>query len=476
MRSTRPFTAASALLAGVLLVCASAGAEEPAEADGVESVEAAELVEAVDAVREEREPVVQVTGGTAFEALPDVRGATRVRLRNDLWARFALHRRWSLVVSGNLRFGRRIDDEEDTDRVKYAGEGIDEADLYRFSLRYAAPELTITAGRFVRIAGSGPARLDGVAVQIGGQTVPVGVEVWAGRLGHFEAMTPVSALAGGVDALLLPPGPRGSRGALAIRLGYDFHKSLPGLRHHWHGEALLRSGTGSSFGGGAEVGLIPADSEDVEDDLGMRAWVRGTLAPDSRVRIIGGFRWEDLPPSRVPESSLPILAALVPRGYAVGHVDLELWPGRVQIRVGGGPTLLVAQEEEPPRVGVTGKASLDLPMGAGRFGVFGAGTSVGGTGYVGGGLASSGAIGPLFLLGDVGAYRMDGLDRKPGLVLEGRLAAELVLPLPRRVALATGDLRVVGSVAGGTDRLLAPWIRAGVGLRGSFTLDRRSTP
>jgi hypothetical protein len=429
----------------------------------------------VEAAEEQQEPVVRVTGGTAFEALPDINGASRVRLRNDMWARFALHRRWSLVVAGNLRFGRRLNDDGPADRVKFAGEGIDEADLYRFALRYSAPELTITAGRFVRIAGSGPARVDGISVEVGGRSVPVGAEVWFGRLGHFEAMTPVTALAGGVDALLLPPGPRGGRGVAVIRLGYDFHKSVPGLRHHWHGEALVRSGTGSSLGGGAEVGLLPAASPSGQDDLGLRAWVRGTLAVDSRLRIIGGFRWEDLPPSRVPETSLPILEALVPRGYAVGHVDVELWPGAVQIRVGGGPTLLPS-EEGAPRIGGTGKASVDLPLGAGRFGFFGAGTSVAGSGYVGGGVGSSGAIGPLYLVGDVGAYRMAGLDRAPGLVLEGRLAAELVLPLPARIALATGDLRVIGSVAGGTDRLLAPWIRAGIGVRGSISLDRRSRP
>ena len=424
---------------------------------------------------EDAEPVVQVTGGTAFESLPDVNGASRVRLRNDLWARFVMHRRWSLVVSGNLRFGRRLNDDGPADRVKFAGEGIDEADLYRFALRYAAPELTLTAGRFVRIASSGPARLDGVSVELGGQSVPVGAEVRFGRLGHFEALTPVSALAGGVDALLLPPGPRGGRGVAVIRLGYDFHKSVPGLRHHWHGQLMVRSGTGSSIGGGGELGLIPAGDPAGQDDLGLRAWVRGTLAPGSRVRIIAGFRWEDLPPSRVPETSLPILEALVPRGYAVAHVDVELFPGPLQLRIGGGPTLLPSAEG-PPRVGGTGKASVDLPVGAGRFGFFGAGTSVAGSGYIGGGLGSSGAIGPLYLVGDVGAYRMAGLDRAPGLVLEGRLAAELVLPLPQRVALATGDLRIVGSVAGGTDRLLAPWIRAGIGLRGSLSLDRRRRP
>lgn len=419
---------------------------------------------------------LDLRAGTAVDAVPEVDGTARIRLRNDIWIHARLHPRWSIFGAGNLRFGWRLADEADPDRAKYAGEGIDEADLYRLGLRYAAPDISLNLGRFVRPAVGGLYRVDGVAAEIGADSLPIGVGLWFGRLGHPEPLTPVSALGGGAELRLTPPGPSGvGWSGAAIRIGYDFEKGVPGLRHMLHATGSYRDGTGSALSGGAEVGLLPAPADEEEGELeaGLRAWFRGVLVPSHRFHLSGELRWEGMPSPSVPETSAEVLSTLVPTGYAVGKVAVELRLGQPRIRIEGGPTLLPKTGGGAPAVGGTGKVWADLPLGPGRsLGVFGAGTAVGGSSYVGGGAELGGRLGPLRLRGDLGLYRFQGLDGQVGLVGEGRFDAEVTVAFPRGNGPVGGDLRIAAQAAGGADRLLAPWIRAGVAVRVALSAQR----
>jgi len=415
--------------------------------------------------------MLHVDGGSAVEALPDFDGQPRLRVRNDVRIHLNLAPRWQMFGAGNLRFSRRLaDDSSNQGDTTWAGEKLDEADLYRLGLRYRTPDLTITAGRFVRPAFGGLYRVDGAGVEVGATHLPVGLDAWVGRVGHPEPLTPVSAFGAGVEGRLFPRGPGGGWSGVSIRVGYDLHKSVPGMRHRWYAGAEARSGLGHSLGGGAEVGVLP-EGHDGELDLGLRAWFNGTLVPHAQVRVTGFFRWDDLPPPGIPETSVTAIETLLPRGYAIGRAAVELRPGPLSVRIGGGPTLLPSADG-PARLGGTARASAEIPLQGGHLGVFGAATAVGESSYLGGGAGLAGHLGPLHLGGDLGAYRFVPLDSMPGLVAEGRFHAELTLPLPRRMGPLGGDLRIAAHVAGGADRMLAPWIRTGLALRGSIDVYR----
>lgn len=419
------------------------------------------------------EPVLHIEGGSAVEALPDLDGQARLRVRNDIHLQLKLHPRWRIFAAGNLRFGRSLAGDAPTDTdTTWAGQGLDEADLYRLGLRYSTPDLSLTLGRFVRPAFGGLYRVDGAGIEVGSTNLPVGLDAWVGRVGHPEPLTPVSAFGAGVEGRIYPRGPEGGWSGVAIRVGYDLHKSVPGMRHRWYGGVSARSGAGHSIAGGAEFGLLPAkEGSEEEDDLGLRAWFNGTLIPTSTVRIIGSFRWDDLPPPGIPETSVSAIETLLPRGYAIGKVAVELRPGPLSVRIGGGPTLLPSADGAP-RIGATAKASAEVPLDHGRVGFFAAATAVGTSSYMGGGGGLSGYLGPLHLGGDVGAYRFAGLDGQLALIAEGRFNAELTLPLPAHAGPVAGDLRIAAHVAGGADRLLAPWIRTGLSLRGTLDVHR----
>lgn len=424
---------------------------------------------------EPAEPVLRMVGGSAVEVLPSLDGQPRLRVRNDVQLRVRLHPRWRLFAAGNLRYGRSLAGDALTDvEPTWAGEGLDEADLYRLGIGYRSSGVSVTAGRFLRIAYGGRYRVDGAEVELGGPGQPVGLDAWVGRVGHPEPLTPTSAFGAGVEGRFFPPGPHGGWSGVALRVGYDLHNSHHGMRHRWYGGAEARSGLGHTIAGGVQAGLIPPE-EGEELELGLIGTFNGVLVPHQRVRIVGGFRWEGLPPPGIPETSVSAIETLLPRGYAMGNVAVELRPDHGSVRVDGGPTLLPA-EEGPPDLGGNARVSAHLPAGPAHLGLFGAAMIVGKSSFAGGGAGLSGHLGPLHLRGDVGAYRFVSLDGKPAPVAEGRFEAEVLLPLPKRVGPLGGELRIVGRVAGGADAMLAPWIRSGFALRGSLAVHRGSHP
>lgn len=416
------------------------------------------------------EPRLQMGGGTAAEVLPDLDGVGRLRVRQDLRLDYRFGRGFSLYAAGNLRFGRRLTSAAEPGRVKYAGEGIDEADLYRLAVRYRSADLTASAGRFVRTALGGLYRVDGVAAEFGGHR-PVTGAAWFGRVSHPEALIPQAALGGGAELRLLPPG-RGGEGwsGAAIRVGYDFQRSAPETDHRIYGSGSLRDGRGSSIGLGGELGINHEDEATVDPDLGANAWFRGVATPHARVQISGSFRWEGLTRPGLPATSQEVLATVVPSGYAVADAAILLRPGPLQIRVGGGPTILPTSGA--PRLGGMGKISADLAVGAGHVGLLAAGAAVGGSWYAGGGASVVGRVGPVRLGGEGGLYHYVTLNGRPGITGEGRFDVEWTLPIPHVAGPASGDLRIAAQLAGGSDRLLEPWLRAGLALRGSLAAGR----
>jgi hypothetical protein len=422
------------------------------------------------ATSEAGEPRLRMSGGTAAESLPDLDGVARLRVRNDLRLDYRFGKGFSLTAAGNLRFGQRLTEPLLLGRPKYAGEGIDEADLYRLAVHYRSADLSADVGRFVRTAWGGFYRVDGIAARFGSSR-PVSGEAWFGRVSHPEPLIPDAALGGGAELRLMPPG-RGGEGwsGAAIRVGYDFHWSAPELHHRIHGSGSIRDGRGSSVAVGGEFGVASEPGTEAEAELGANAWFRGTATPDARVQISGQVRWQGLSRPNIPESSQHVLETVVPRGYAVADAAVLLRPGPLQLRVSGGPTIFPTVDAA--RVGGLGKVSADVAVGSGSVGLLAAAASVGGSWYAGGGAAVAGRVGPVRLGGDGGLYHYVTLNGRPGLTGEGRFDVEWTLPVPRSAGLASGDLRVAAHVAGGADRLLAPWLRAGLAIRGNLTAGR----
>ena len=431
------------------------------------SVAATALLLAPGSADASAEPVVTTSGGTAVQVLPDIDGQSRLRLRNDVALNVRFGPRWRLIGAGNLRFSRRLSEAGTT--PVWAGESLDEADLHRLAVQYATPELTITAGRFVRTALTGRHKVDGASVEIGRRSLPVGLEAWVGRVGHAEPLTALSAFGGGFEARVTPLSPRGYWSGVAIRAGYDIYKSTLGLRHVGHAGVSFRDGRGSTVDGGATVGVHDpvGDAED-GPDVGVRGWFRARVQPTSRLTVGGGVRWEGLAPVGVPDTSVAMMEAHVPRGYLAADLLMNLRFDRVSLRVEGGPTV-APRADASPRVGGKGRVSAALSAGKkGTVAPFVIGAMVGNSHYYGGGVAARGEVGVLTMGGELAVFQFTGINKRATVLGEGRFDLQLRLPLPDRIDRVGGELRLVADVAGGANHLLAPWVRAGGGIRGTF--------
>lgn len=410
------------------------------------------------------EPAVQITGGTAVQLLPDIDGASRLRLRNDLSLHARLGSRWSFFGAGNLRYSERLFEDALQTAQVYAGRSLDEADLHRLALKYGTPELTITAGRFVRTALTGRHKVDGASVEVGRRSLPVGFEAWVGRVGHAEPLTPLSAFGGGFEARVTPLSKSGYWSGVAIRAGYSLYKNTRGLKHVAHAAGSFRDGRGGTVDGGATVGVL--DGED-EPDVGVRGWFRARVRPTSRLLLGGGVRWEGLTPVGVPDSAVGMMEAHVPRGYLVADLLMNLHFDKISLRVEGGPTV-APRVNDTVRMGGKGRVSAAVTAGDGTIAPFLIGASVGGSSYYGGGVAARGTVKILTLGGELAAFQFTGINKRATVLAEGRFDLQLRMPLPERVGRVGGELLLVADVAGGANHLLAPWIRAGGGLRGTF--------
>ncbi len=129
-----------------------------------------------------------------------------------------------------------------------------------------------------------------------------------------------------------------------------------------------------------------------------------------------------------------------------------------------GPTWFADAEEPGEAWGLLARASAEARAVTGHPGVFVATSAVGDSWYAGGGLVASEEAGDFRFDVDAGLYRFRPLDGLEAWVGEGRLNCGYAInPDDARTR-----LRLDVEAAAGADRILAPWARAGVALRGAF--------
>ena len=419
---------------------------------------------------------------TALEGLPDQTGDSWARMRHGLALQANLSSRISIIASGQLYY-----------HLGAAGtDSWDESTIQRLSFQYTGRSLSVRAGRFVHVGTLGLTRVDGFKLDLHPEG-KFGGHVWAGRVGHAEALSPGGDLGAGAEFRFVP-------GALGLAAGYNLRGTPVDLSHRIHINSTVRSKKGVSLLVVAELGFSTNDrtgdeadpavddepTEGVDDEvldpeedssdstLGLRASAQVALPLGTRAKLRIGGRYYGLPPISAPWSSYAIVETIRPTGYGVAEVAVDLrMRNEVWLRFEGGPTLgqkavgyevVTVETDEPPAVetgvgiGATGKAAFAWK----GLGLYGTGTFVGGAWYAGGGAGLRHDVGPLTLLGEAGLYRFQGLDGSGGTVGEARFQGGIALP----VKPTWGELGLVVRTAVGTDRLLSPWWRAGVALQG----------
>ncbi len=399
---------------------------------------------------------VYVAVGAGFEQLPQTDGESWSRTRTVLVVQVDPRPGWGFYASGNLL-------------VPLGGwGGPEEAQLHRAMLTYRSDRLSLMAGRFVRISPRGLSRVDGATVDLVlGERLGGGV--WAGRVGHPEGMDEAGDLGAGLEFWYQP-------GALAITGGYDFRRTPVDLHNRLHLTGAWRSMGGLSVHGIAEYGfdITPGAAEEEEEtavvadeetptgppaflsDLRVSLEARGTLG-DHAWRA--GAHWLGLSPDRVPWSSYSVLESIAPHGYGVVDLGAEVHTGGIVLFAKGGPTFTPTTG-----LGLRVGAKAQVTATVKGVGLHLRGTAAGGSWYAGGGAQAARPFGPVDVLAEAGLYRFRGIDAQSSWVGEGRLQGLVALPLtPSR-----GKAHLAIRLAAGSDRLLAPWGRAGVAVTGTF--------
>ena len=294
-----------------------------------------------------------------------------------------------------------------------------------------------------------------MAARIGGARELVAGRVWLGHSWHPEAgWAAAPELAGGGELELRPPRPGGLPGPATIVVG----GSLRGAGAAPEVRAWARAGGAGAQGQRWSAGVEGAPGPVAAEGAPVRASI-ALAGPLGRVVDVGlDVRWEGLPRLGVPLGVPTPLEVLAPGGYGLARARIGLRLARLDLRLEGGPT--VRPSRGVAVVGGTAKVSASVPIGR-RAGIsvvgLGAGFGSALAGGGGGGLWLS--RGPVDVSVDLAVLRLRGLDHGSGWIADGRVRAGVSL-LERRGP----GLRVYGEVAAGADRLLAPYVRGGVGV------------
>ena len=392
---------------------------------------------------------VQASLGVAVEGMPDVDG--------DSWGRA----RYSLMVHAPLPGNLTLDADGDLRQAALDSSlalEFDEADLHRLLLTYRVGPVLLSAGRFTQLSSVGLVRVDGAAVEVEMGSALVW-SLWGGRLGHVEPMDLPGDLGFGVEMRYRPR-------SVGVLSAYELRRSIMDLRHRFRLAGSLQTMGGISLLTMGELGISSlldggSDTENVGYRLEIATWIPATQF----IRLNARVRWLGLTPSAAPWSSLSVVETLAPQDYGVSEVGVALRLGPAgTVLLSGGPTLYQrsigfsdqGEEQNEWALGGTGRFSWTWR----GLAVHGLGTAVGGAWYLGGALGARRSIGPLDLLAEGGLYRHQGLDRAQAWIGDVRLQAAVDAPGQ------PGRLQVALRVAGGSDRVLSPWIRAGVAIHG----------
>jgi hypothetical protein len=376
---------------------------------------------------------------SGVEARPSYAAESQLRLKQQLALSMRDVSGLSLDVSGAVR-------------DPLAGDWV--GDLHRLALGLRGARYSASLGRFVMASERGYLRLDGAQLDLG-LAPAVTFHGWGGRSWHPETWEPGDdALVGG--ELRIDPGLVFSGGA-----GWEGRFVDESLVHRVHAFGRARSVGGAWATALAEA--APMEGSDSVLGLPARLALRGQ-APLNKTGSVGaGLRWEDLERAVQPEALSSPMDWLAGPGYLAAELEGRVALERVTLQGSMGPTHHLHPEHA--RTGGVGRAGVGLELndqitvGAALSGALAQPS------WVWGGVAEARwRPGERACLGvEAGWFRFAPLEGPQADVVEGRLTA--AAPLLRG---DDGDLSLLAQVAGGSDRLLDPWVRGGLSLQGTF--------
>ncbi len=382
---------------------------------------------------------------SGVEARPDYTGETELRAEQQLGLFLHGQQGWWVDAVGSVH--------DPEPRATLSG------DLYRLALGLERAAWSASAGRIVVGGERGFLRLDGAMLDAG-LPGPLALRAWGGRVWHAETWeTQDSSLLGG--ELRVEPGGFASGGA-----GWEGRLDDGALVHRLHAFARARSVEGAW----ASVILEAAPLEEPNEGSAMpaRLALAGCTHVGRQLDLGGDLRWEGLDPAVEAEALRSPMDWLAGPGYLAGEARTRLRLDSLTLYAYGGPSVRVGQE---------------MPLGGSAR----AGASLALSDQITVGIASVGAhASPSWLLGGVAETRWTPVERTSlraeagwfrfapqtgphANVWEARLAADT--PLMKR---EISDLALSAELVAGADRLLDPWVRAGLALRG--TVGRGRTP
>lgn len=403
---------------------------------------------------------IDAGGTTRIELVPDYDGDARLRVAHSLRLDLDIGSRWRVDAHAAARFGG-----------SWRPSGV--VDLYRAAVHYEAPTFGLAAGRLFEPGTTGRLLLDGIALRFGGRDTVLGGRAWLGHTWQPEvAWEDSKELAGGAELELRPISPAGLSTGVSAAIGGSLRGNggLPQARAWLHGEGRnvrggnWRAGIEASVGEGVEPGSVP-----------LHAWAAAATPLGAAVDLGFEARWHALPPLGVPLGLPGPLEILAPDGYGVARGRLGVRAGPMEVSLEGGPTLR-PRPGHSPAVGGIGRLTASASIGSHlHLGGTALGAGVAPSWLGGGGVFGALTLPALHAEAAATVLRAVGLNRDAQWLGEGRARASVRVPLP--AGRLRPELRFFGEVAGGADRLLASWIRGGLGVEaGASARLGRSTP
>lgn len=332
-------------------------------------------------------------------------------------------------------------------------------DLYRLALGLRRADMVVSAGRIVVGGERGFLRLDGAMLDTG-LVGPLTLRAWGGRVWHAETWQPQDlALLGG--ELRLEPGGFASGGA-----GWEGRLEQDEIVHRVHAFARVRNVEGSWASLIAEA--APLEEPNEGEGLPLRVALAGCTHTGDRLDWGGDLRWEGLDPAVEAEALRSPMDWLAGPGYLASELRGRVHFEPLTFYAYGGPSVRVGQELPiggSARAGVSASLSEQLSVGVAASGAHASPS------WLMGGVVESRyvPVERLALRAEAGWFRFAPQTGPHANVWEARLASET-----RLLAGEISELRLAVELAGGADRLLDPWVRGGLSLRG--TMGRGRTP
>lgn len=377
-----------------------------------------------------------------FSALPDAMGDAGVRSVQELGLEVPIGDDLHVSAMGALRSPH--------------GESFaSEANVYRLAFHYYHRDFTLAIGRLSRLDSRGWLRIDGFSFE-DQRCTPLTFAAYAGTLWHPEELLVGGTAVAGVELRFRPKVDGRVSNTTQVTAGYEL-RLQDKVAHRVHASGTHRGANGGRAMASVEVGFG-------DDSLrtGLRAVLDGRRPVGSHLSLGGDVRYEGLAPSWYPEGVRSPMDWLAPDGYGAATAQAGLRSGKLEVVLAGGGVV----RPDNRQLGEHGRLSVGLsPVPTLRLGAFGAGAGMADAYFGGGGLEARVHTDAVELTADGGLYAFQGLDGETLPVWETRLRAEAPL-VTRTMGELEHHLALAAELAAGTDRVLAPWSRAGLALHG----------